>query len=141
MRAQSLRLPTRHRAAHAVATRLIACRADHPARPGAAHHHRLAPQLRVAAHLHRGEERVHVDVQDRAPRIVGESGTGRLADAHPGRLTPGYDDRVRVVPATAAVQGRRTISRGIIISAAVAEPWKAMFLATWAGSTVEASSA
>ena len=39
-----------------------------PAVAGAADDHRRAGQLGVPAHLDAGEERVHVDVQDGAPR-------------------------------------------------------------------------
>jgi hypothetical protein len=82
LRAQPPRLAARHRAADAERSRLVAGRADHAARPGPAHHHRPAAQFGSAPHLDRGEERVHVDVQDRAPGVV------RL---HTRTLTPTCD--------------------------------------------------
>ena len=50
---------------HAVLPGLVGGGADHP--PGrSAHHHRLALERRVVRLLHRGEEGVHVQVQNTA---------------------------------------------------------------------------
>ncbi len=59
-----------HRRAHAVRPGLVAARChDAPAaRP--ADDHRLAGQLRAIEDLHRGVERVHVDVKDRPGRLL-----------------------------------------------------------------------
>ena len=69
-RAQPPSPPHRHRAVHAVLPRLVG-RGEHH-RPGAqaADDDGLPAQLRAASQLDAGEEGVHVDVQDRAARVV-----------------------------------------------------------------------
>ena len=65
-----------HRRVHPVTAGLVRSRRDHTARSGATHHHRLAAQLRPSAQFHADEERVHVDVEDRArPRRVHDYST------------------------------------------------------------------
>ena len=88
VRAQPPGARGRHRAAHAVLPRLVAGGAHHAARTRAADHHRLAAQLGPLAHLDRGEERVHVDVQDRAAGVVGVGAEARITAA---RHQPGCD--------------------------------------------------
>ena len=53
-----------HGRVDAVRTGLVRRGRHHPAGTAAAHHHRLAPQLRSAQQLDRHEEGVHVDVED-----------------------------------------------------------------------------
>jgi hypothetical protein len=67
--AQAKRLPDRHGAANTEAPRLVGGRGD-DATGAAADDDRLAAQLRPAADLDAGVEGVHVDVQDRAARVV-----------------------------------------------------------------------
>ena len=67
-RAQPQRAGRRHRRVHAVPPGLVGGRGDHPAVARAADDHRRARELRALAHLDAGEEGVHVDVQDGAPR-------------------------------------------------------------------------
>ena len=68
--AQPVRGPERHRGVDAERARLVAGRRDHAPlrRVGAADDHGLPAQLRPIALLHRGEERVQVDVEDGAGR-------------------------------------------------------------------------
>ena len=68
-RAQPQGASHRHRAAHAVPARLVRGRGDNAAR-SAADDDRLAAQVGIVADLDAGEERVHVDVQDRAAGVV-----------------------------------------------------------------------
>ena len=58
---------------HAEAAHLIARGGDNAAPAGPADDHRLARKLRPVVLLDRRIERVHVDVQDRAVRVVHDS--------------------------------------------------------------------
>src|SRR5690606_26622948 len=87
LRAQPLGPRRRHRRTYAVASRLVGGRAhDRPwTAPG--HHHRAAAQRRIVALLHRGVERVHVDVDDLAhARWI-------LGARAPARATPQREPR------------------------------------------------
>ncbi len=110
----------RHGAANAERPSLIAGRAHHTAGTGAADHDRLAAKLGPATNFDRREERVHVDVQDRAPDVVRWLNDGL---SHARTLTDPYDQTYPL-----------PISNGIVISATVAEPWNAMRSATCGGS-------
>jgi hypothetical protein len=54
----------RHRRADAVGTRFVRRRRHDTPVTRTTHHHGAAPQRRLVAHLDRGEEGVHVDVED-----------------------------------------------------------------------------
>ena len=90
------RLRARHRAAHAELARLVTRGTDDAARTGAADDDRLAGELRPSTDLDRCEERVHVDVQDRAAGIVGAGSEvvrplpapGRFRDAATAHCVP-----------------------------------------------------
>ena len=116
----------RHRAADAVPPGLVAGRADHAARARPRRPRRACRAARAGARTSTdGEERVHVDVQDRAARVVGVRPEPRVtAPRHrwPGcvprqQASPGYD----TPPTTTRVS--RAISSGTVISAAVTDPW------------------
>ena len=113
----------RHGAAHPEPARLVAGRAHHAARPDAADHDRLAAQLGPGPDRHRGEERIHVDVQDRAARVVGLRPETRVTPPR-HRLAPSHvSDSASPDPPDKNAAGQRAISSGTVISAAVTEPW------------------
>jgi hypothetical protein len=91
VRAQPQRHRHRLRRATAERPRLVAGRRDHAPLPRPADQHRLAAQARVVANFHRGEERVHVDVQYRAlgsHRPAQHSANARRINASRSRPAP-----------------------------------------------------
>src|SRR5262249_32981261 len=100
VRAQPLGAHRGHGRAHAVAARLVGGRAHHRAQAAPGHHHGAAAQGGIVALLHRGVERIHVDVDDLAHGSDGYVETFSLA-----RGDGEADDRVMAVTKTLAVVG------------------------------------
>jgi hypothetical protein len=109
VRTQAARPSRRHRGMDPVVPRLVARGGDHAALTGAADDHRLTAQLRTAQQLDGHEERVHVDMQDRAIRHHDSPTRNRALSGQPAGTTG--NGMVAPAPTTVATAHRTAPSR------------------------------